>query len=49
MYLQFPSESKPRRLNVHRYWRGEFDQLVAALPADKQQAVLDPEDEPQSA
>ena len=33
LYLQFPSSSKPTRLNVHRYWRGEFDQLIAALPA----------------
>ena len=49
MYMQLPGESKPRRLNVHRYWRGEFDQLIAALPADKQQAVLDPEDSAQTA
>jgi hypothetical protein len=32
MYLQMPGTSKPTRLNIHRYWRGEFDQLVAALP-----------------
>ncbi|HEX3791545.1 MAG TPA: hypothetical protein VHW44_27035 [Pseudonocardiaceae bacterium] len=32
MYLAFTPEGKPTRLNVHRYWRGEFDQLVAALP-----------------
>ena len=32
LYLQFPQDYKPTRLNVHRYWRGEFDQLVAALP-----------------
>ncbi len=32
MYLQFPGDAKGTRLNVHRYWRGEFDQLVGALP-----------------
>ena len=32
MFVQFPGTSKPTRLNIHRYWRGEFDQLLAALP-----------------
>jgi hypothetical protein len=32
LYFHFPGDAKPRRLNVHRYWRREFDQLVAALP-----------------
>jgi hypothetical protein len=32
-YLQFPSAPKPTRINVHRFWRGEFDQLAAAFPA----------------
>lgn len=32
MYVQFPGGAKPTRLNIHRYWRGEFDQLLAALP-----------------
>jgi hypothetical protein len=32
MYVQFPTDTKPRRLNIHRYWRDEFDQLLAALP-----------------
>jgi hypothetical protein len=45
MYVQFAGSAKPTRLNVHRYWRGEFDQLVGALPAPTQQAVLDPGDE----
>jgi len=36
MYLQFPGGSKPTRLNIHRYWRGEFDQLLAGLPASVQ-------------
>lgn len=36
MYLQFPDRPKATRLNIHRYWRGEFDQLIAALPAAAQ-------------
>lgn len=32
MYVQFPGSSSPTRLNIHRYWRGELDQLIAALP-----------------
>ena len=36
MYLQFPGQPKPSRLNIHRYWRGEFDQLLGALPASAQ-------------
>jgi len=31
MYVQFPGKSKPTRINVDRYWRKEFDDLVAAL------------------
>jgi hypothetical protein len=49
MYVQFAGGSKPTRLNIHRYWRTEFDQLVGALPAPTQQAVLDPADEAQQA
>ncbi len=33
-YLQFPEKPKPTRLNVHRYWRSELDQLADAFPAD---------------
>lgn len=33
LYLEFPGSGKPTRLNIHRYWRGELDQLLAALPA----------------
>lgn len=33
-YVQFPNSSKPTRLNVNRYWRGELDQLAAAFPSD---------------
>ncbi|GAA1964873.1 hypothetical protein [Kitasatospora viridis] len=32
MYLQLPTDSKPKRLNIHRYWRNELDQLSAAFP-----------------
>jgi hypothetical protein len=32
-YLQFAPAAKPTRLNVHRYWRRELDQLAAAFPA----------------
>lgn len=35
-YLQFPDGGKPTRLNVHRYWRAELDQLAAAFPASVQ-------------
>ena len=30
-YVQFQGASKPTRLNFHRYWRGEFDQMMAAV------------------
>ena len=32
-YLQLPGSGKPNRINVHRYWRNELDQLAAAFPA----------------
>jgi hypothetical protein len=32
MYVVFPGEQKPTRLNIDRYWRGEFDALVGNLP-----------------
>ncbi len=31
-YVHVPSGGKPTRLNVHRYWRNELDQLAAAFP-----------------
>jgi hypothetical protein len=31
-YLQFPDQNEPTRLNVHRYWRNELDQLASAFP-----------------
>jgi hypothetical protein len=40
MYLQFPGHAKPTRLNIHRFWRSEFDQLIAVLP----RTDLDPAD-----
>jgi hypothetical protein len=35
-FVQFPGGKKPTRLNVHRYWRSEFDQLAQAFPASAQ-------------
>jgi hypothetical protein len=32
MFVQLPDSNKPTRLNIDRYWRSEFDQLVAGLP-----------------
>jgi hypothetical protein len=32
-YVQLPHSDKPRRINVHRFWRAELDQLAAAFPA----------------
>ncbi|GAB7183993.1 hypothetical protein ATKI12_3824 [Kitasatospora sp. Ki12] len=32
MYLQLPDGAKPTRLNVHRYWRAELDQLSTVFP-----------------
>ena len=32
-YAQFANASKPTRLNIHRFWRGEFDQLIAGTNA----------------
>jgi hypothetical protein len=33
-YVQLPGSAKPSRINVHRYWRSELDQLAAAFPAE---------------
>jgi hypothetical protein len=30
-YVQFQGANKPTRLNFHRYWRSEFDQMMAAV------------------
>ena len=32
MYVMLPNSPKPTRINIDRYWRNEFDQLVAGLP-----------------
>ena len=45
-YLQFPTASKPTRLNVHRYWRGELDQLAAAFPGSGVGPVMTPYQDP---
>ncbi|SOB86249.1 hypothetical protein [Streptomyces sp. 1331.2] len=42
MYLQLPGEAKPTRLNIHRYWRAEMDQLSAAFPPGS----IDPSSQP---
>lgn len=36
-YLQFPESGKPTRLNVHRFWRVDLDQLATAFPAETSQ------------
>jgi len=32
-YVEMPGSARPRRINVHRFWRGELDQLATAFPA----------------
>jgi hypothetical protein len=32
MRLVLPGHQAPTRLNIHRYWRAEFDQLLAIVP-----------------
>lgn len=34
-YVQFAGSDKPTRLNIHRYWRAEFDSLLAAVNAQE--------------
>ncbi len=41
-YVHFPEAKKPTRLNVHRYWRAELDQLAAAFPAGQAVPAQDP-------
>jgi hypothetical protein len=31
-YVALPASGKPSRINVHRFWRAELDQLAAAFP-----------------
>jgi hypothetical protein len=33
-YVRLPRSGKPVRINVHRFWRAELDQLAAAFPVD---------------
>ncbi|MEU9044869.1 MULTISPECIES: hypothetical protein [unclassified Kitasatospora] len=42
MYLQLPTSTKPTRLNIHRYWRAEMDQLSTAFPPGS----IDPSSQP---
>jgi len=39
IYLQFPGTNKPTRLNIHRYWRDEFDQFISAVPNSAQNFI----------
>ncbi|MFD5468823.1 hypothetical protein ACFWIQ_39400 [Kitasatospora sp. NPDC127059] len=48
MYLQMPGESKPVRLNIHRIWRAEMDQLSAAFPPGSIDESSQPFDTPQN-
>ncbi|MCC9309393.1 hypothetical protein LN042_20295 [Kitasatospora sp. RB6PN24] len=41
-YLQLPTDSKPKRINIHRYWRNELDMLSAAFPP----GAIDPSSQP---
>jgi len=45
-YLQLPGSAKPTRINVHRYWRRELDELAVAFPAVAGAAGLDAAGEP---
>ncbi|MFJ9453821.1 hypothetical protein ACIRST_01970 [Kitasatospora sp. NPDC101447] len=42
MYLQLPTGGKPTRLNIHRYWRAELDQLSTAFPPGSIDAASQP-------
>jgi hypothetical protein len=33
-YVTVPGSAKPRRINVHRFWRAELDQLAEAFPVE---------------
>ncbi|MFE6056010.1 hypothetical protein ACFQ6N_35140 [Kitasatospora sp. NPDC056446] len=42
MYLHLPNDPKPTRLNIHRYWRAELDQLSTVFPPGS----IDPSSQP---
>ncbi|MFD9690078.1 hypothetical protein ACFWXO_30465 [Kitasatospora sp. NPDC059088] len=42
MYVQMPGSANPVRLNIHRIWRAEMDQLSAAFPP----GAIDPSSQP---
>lgn len=48
-HVQFPGSGKPTRLNVHRFWRGELDQLAAAFPVSAQVGLVPVADSPDTA
>ncbi|MCF3180446.1 hypothetical protein IPZ70_10935 [Streptomyces polychromogenes] len=37
--MQLPGQAKPTRMNVHRIWRSEMDQLLGLLTAQNQPAA----------
>jgi hypothetical protein len=41
-YLQLPGSAKPNRINVHRYWRNELDQLALVFPASSTDVLAIP-------
>jgi hypothetical protein len=41
-YLQLPGSAKPNRINVHRYWRNELDQLALTFPASSTDVLAIP-------
>ncbi|MFH9347896.1 hypothetical protein [Kitasatospora sp. NPDC017646] len=47
MYIQLPGNSSPTRLNIHRIWRAEMDQLSAAFPPGSIDPSSQPFDTPQ--
>lgn len=33
LYIQFPGQSKPTKINIHRIWRSDLEQISAAAAA----------------
>ncbi|MFJ4184092.1 hypothetical protein [Kitasatospora sp. NPDC089509] len=48
MYVQMPGNTNPVRLNIHRIWRAEMDQLSAAFPPGSIDPSSQPFDTPQN-
>ncbi|MEV7601894.1 hypothetical protein AB0O91_31470 [Kitasatospora sp. NPDC089797] len=47
LYLQMPGSTNPVRMNIHRIWRAEMDQLSAAFPPGSIDPGSQPFDTPQ--